>query len=226
MNILTKKKYNELLACAVKKARTEAKGKHLPTGSHSHLDYWRTLAERNAYQYYQGTPCRNKIELIKIAGMAYSWMPTMLDLYFEKDYDFRPMLKLIAKCRKQKIDWGEQMQLMAEMSLMINRSIVGASKVMHIIAPTFIPFTDSRVLRGWNVFFERDIRVGRIQGLPSSWSFSNERILFNKISSFTMYCDSIRQWSQQMNQTKSIRDIEVLFYFIGGKTRIDKLIVQ
>jgi|GEM_PF-3570364 len=221
MNVLTAKKYSELYNRAVRKAKLEAKGKLAPQGRHSHFDYWRLLAERQAYLHYQGTSCKNKIDLIKIAGMAYSWMPTMLDLYFDDDYDFDILIKLIRKCCKKSIDWDEQMQLMTALSLMVNHSIVGASKVLHIIAPDFIPFTDSRVLKGWNLFFQKEIKDGIIRQLPNNWSFNNENVLFDKVNTFTMYCDSLQQWSKNLNGRKSVRDIEVLFYFIGGKTRID-----
>jgi hypothetical protein len=224
MNVLTAKKYSELYNRASRKANFEAKGKQLPRGRRNHFEYWRLLAERQAYQHFRGTRCKNKIDLIKIAGMAYSWMPTMLDLYFDDDYDFNSLIKLIGKCRKKSIDWDEQMHLMTALSLIVNHSIVGASKVLHIIAPDFIPFTDSRVLKGWNLFFKKEIRAGKVRQLPHNWSFNNERVLFEKVNAFTMYCDSLQQWNKNLNGRKSIRDIEVLFYFIGGKTRIDKMI--
>lgn len=224
MNVLTAKKYSELYNLAIRKAKFEANGRPLPQDRISHFDQWRQLAERQAYQRYRGTSCKNKIDLIKIAGMAYSWMPTMLDLYFDVDANFDTLIKLINKCCKKSIEWHEQIQLITELSLMVNHSIVGASKVLHIIAPDFIPFTDSRVLKGWNLFFKKDIRADRIRQLPANWFFNNERVLFEKVNAFTMYCDSLQQWSKNLNGRKSIRDIEVLFYFIGGKNRIDKIV--
>gem|GEM_PF-6683015 len=36
----------------------------------------------------------------------------------------------------------------------INNSIVGTSKVLHFIAPDYVPILDSKVLINWNSFFK------------------------------------------------------------------------
>jgi hypothetical protein len=93
----TKKHYSNLLTVAEKKARTYTLG---PKNNESYFTCWRNQNEGAAYKCYLNTPCNTEYDLLKIAGLAYSWMPTMLDLYFPKQYDFNSLLKLIKNAKR------------------------------------------------------------------------------------------------------------------------------
>jgi hypothetical protein len=116
------------------------------------------------------------------------------------------------------LDDVEKMILVRELAEHVNCSVVGASKVLHIICPDFVPFTDSRVIRGWNSFFQKEIETNQIFKLPSSWNF-NQSNLANKVLAFVNYWNTLLEWKRNIGGNITIRHIEVLFYFIGGKDK-------
>jgi hypothetical protein len=221
MDFLTERKYSQLLYLAERKAKTLLRSNRVRTlYEDSHFTHWRVWIENGAYRSYLNNPCRSKNDLLKVAGLAYSWMPTMLDFYFPADYDFTGLLRLVKKCKNQVITDDEKRTLVSELASNINHSVVGASKVLHIICPEFVPFTDSRVIKGWNGFFSSEIRKNKIFKLPFSWNYNSDKSLENKVTAYINYWNALLQWKTNMNNEVSIRDLEVLLYFIGGNNRI------
>jgi hypothetical protein len=172
------------------------------------------VEEEKPYKEYYNFKYKNVKDIKIIAGLVYSWMPTMLDFYFEENYDWDKLKKLINRFFKN--DDTCRYELLSELSTNINHSIVGASKVLHILKPEYAPIIDSRVIKAWNTFF-KDTKEFKLINFP----FCNKNGIINKKQHDRLlkvyiekYWDNLLSWGKNINKT--VRDIEFLFYWIGG----------
>ncbi len=77
------------------------------------------------------------------AHMVYGWMPTILELYSESgNSDLGVAAQTLSEAKAGR-DLSEQ-QLKA-LAAIINNSLVGASKLLHFVAPEHFPIWDSKV---------------------------------------------------------------------------------
>ncbi len=213
MSILTKEKYDDLC----KKCEIKAKKLYPSKNYKSNYKIWKQSIENNVYKTYLESKCNEFEDLIKIAGLAYSWMPTMLDFHLE-DIDEEKIMNLIKRFKKN--DEKTRYDLVFNLAKMINNSIVGASKTLHIINPVFAPMIDSRVIRSWNKFFSKEISKGNFLKLPNT---IYDKARFKKrVESYILYWDQLREWEMNLNNGVSIRDLELMFYFLGQKDKSKK----
>jgi len=92
--------------------------------------------------YCQNKETLSKEDLIILAHAVYGWMPTILDLFPKKDYDYESTLKILNKAKNHgRLEKAELEILKA----CINNSIVGASKLLHMIVPDKYPIWDSKI---------------------------------------------------------------------------------
>jgi len=75
--------------------------------------------------------------------MAYGWMPTILELYpDQKSIDLPKAAKLLTEAKTNGRLTAEQLEKLASL---VNNSLVGASKLLHFVAPTNFAIWDSKV---------------------------------------------------------------------------------
>lgn len=225
MNCLNREKYKELKSKGESKAKEISLRKGFKRNKNeSYLDCYRRYIDKDVYNAYINLPCNTRDDLYRIAGIAYSWMPTMLDLYIEEENDWNTLLQQI----KEFINNNRNIRrnLVDRLSRVINHSIVGTSKTLHIINPEFAPLIDSRVVRGWNDFFAEEIRMKKIQNLPSSLHWSNNKDRMKKIDKYIEYWDNLLKWKNSLDNKISIRDIEIIFYLLGEPPKRNKNIVK
>jgi hypothetical protein len=204
--------YNVLLNQAEAIAKNaNKKAKYLSLGNETEVECWRRNIEKSAYNTYSNSCCQSKEDLFKIAGLVYSWMPTMLDLYYNEDYDFDELVKQINNL--EKVDEMAIKKVIMELTKIVNHSVVGVSKLLHIIYPKSFPIIDSRVASGWNKYFKSEITTGEIVAICTSWYWKTESQLTIKVENYLKYKNYLSFWSKNIGL--SIRDIEVLFYLIG-----------
>jgi hypothetical protein len=197
----TKKLYLKLISEAEEKANNY----------NTTFSSWRTKNEEETYNFIVNTECKNKEDIIRIASMAYAWMPTMLNIYADSSHDWKKTIRLINNYKKNKLD--ERELLIENLSKIINNSIVGTSKFLHIINPELAPMIDSRVARYWNLFFHNDKNLK----MPLDWNF-NSKNHHKKIEKYIQYWDYLNEWKVNL-KVVSIRDLEVLFYYMGEKNK-------
>lgn len=149
--------------------------------------------------------------LLTALATAYSWMPTMLDIYtnnphivFKKLSKHISYFKGIHSSNNLKINEEEVLQRLTDIKKLVNNSMVGASKVLHLFSPRYIPIIDSRVIKAWNLFFQ-DIKELKIKG-----ELSPEK--------YFKYWFYLLTWKENM-KLKSVRDIEIYFFKYGGSLR-------
>lgn len=219
LSFLNKRQFRRLLD----RVRVKSESDFFSNESYSDQDLykiWRDQQEGLIYPSFTSHQCNTKEDLIRIAGMAYSWMPTMMELYIKRDIDWQAIMSMIEKFKIHDLDIRKE--LMMELSLLINHSVVGAAKTLHIIDKSFAPIVDSRVNKGWNMFFHDEIEKGLVVKLPNSWSFNSDSTISreNKVNLYINYWDTLLIWRRSLDPSISLRDIEILFYFLGGKNKI------
>jgi len=154
--------------------------------------------------------------ILQAMSVAYSWMPTMLDVYAINETEFLPLLKIIKGLGKIETvqDFEKKHKKIQEWLLLltpiINNSIVGTSKVLHIFYPKTIPIIDSNVLKGWNKSLMKFYKKYPELRLPTSVPSTNER----RVKVFMKYWRLLLIFKQN-TQNSSIRVLEEPFYWNG-----------
>ena len=166
---------------------------------------------------WNSTPSTTEDLMIGIS-IAYSWMPTMLDIYIKDKKELKKLLIAVQELGKIKLlhDINRQQakieNLLLSLSSAINNSIVGTSKMLHIFFHKTIPIIDSNSLRGWSKIFKRYYKQYPELKLPYNIPSDPNR----RVSTYIKY------WKLMMmlkinTKSKSIRQVEEPFYWIGMK---------
>ncbi len=148
--------------------------------------------------------------------IAYSWMPTMLDIYEPPKRsldDYVPIVKSFAKYKTLEIFQKNEKKIFNDffaVAKLVNNSVVGASKMLHLFYPTYVPIIDSRVLKGWNNFFVNDVKQFPEIKLPSYFPDDLEK----QVEMYIRYWKLLLRWGAEIN-IKNIRKFEEPFYWIG-----------
>lgn len=170
----------------------------------------------NHYNHVVGLKLKpQKIEDIILAmSIAYSWMPTMLDVYLPKNpKSLIDAVQGLGSIRSLKAFEANQDQIEKWLKLLantVNHSIVGASKTLHILYPKTIPIIDRRVLRGWEKTFNSHFKKQPSLKLPKGIPQDRSRM----IQTYMKYWKILLYWSNNINN-KDIRKLEEPFYLLG-----------
>jgi len=79
------------------------------------------------------------------AHMVYGWMPTALDLYPSTPHiGLQRGADLLTKAKAAGVLSDDEIE---ELAQLVNRSVVGASKLLHFVAPSVFAIWDSRIYR-------------------------------------------------------------------------------
>lgn len=160
----------------------------------------------------------DSVDNILIAmGVVYSWMPTMLNVYASDRRHLQKVLRAVKNLGKitsiRHLDNNTEniTVWLSTIVPVINNSIVGTSKLLHIYFPRTIPIIDSNVLKGWNSQMKKNYSKNRKLKLPSTIPGTTQRqvVLF------------IKYWRLMMlftynTKSRSIRVCEEPFYWIGS----------
>ena len=154
-------------------------------------------------------PELNSYHLLLAMSIAYSWMPTMLHIGIDNFKELDDVVNSVKKLGQinslsRLNEYGEEKSCddLNKISCVINNSIVGTSKVLHIFYPNNIPIIDSRVMKSWNYLFRE---VPKIK-------------LKNDAKSYYTYWAKILEWNENVEDS-SVREIEKLFYDFGEFVR-------
>lgn len=164
----------------------------------------------DSYSYFSTHPRKLKKtdDLITAISIAYSWMPTMLDIldndekslkYLVKDIRSLSAIKSFKRLQERE---NEIKQVLIKLSRATNNSVIGASKVLHLFYPTYIPIFDSRVNRAWNHLFPTEMKIPAISQK-------------NQVDSYFKYWLALLFWKEKLSKP-GVRDIEKLLFVYGG----------
>jgi hypothetical protein len=105
---------------------------------------------KHTYELFVNHPLNSMDDFWLKVAFAYSWMPTIPNIDIQKsklndDLEFWKTLMYL----KNGMEINRR-KLLEKLVPNINNSIVGTSKVLHFIAPDYVPILDSKVLTNWN----------------------------------------------------------------------------
>lgn len=163
------------------------------------------------YDLFKEAPLEDINDFWKIVAYTYSWMPTIpvVKAHLIEDTD-----ALLGRLQILKRGGDTQLpEMFKELIPVINNSLVGASKVLHFIAPNVIPIIDRNVLRGWELFFcQYPEYIGPT--LPSYRTSLNR----THIPKYMMYRDTLTRWVANGDGQFTIRDLEFALFELGKNT--------
>lgn len=154
--------------------------------------------------------------------IAYSWMPTMLDLYVEKGTKLQNYIPLVKRFKKyttvNELKDNERLIVadLIKLSKLVNNSVVGASKVLHIFYPKMIPIFDSNVVKGWGDFFKTEMTLLPELKIPT---YFNTMTIEKQCEVYFKYWYYLLLWSNNTKE-KGIRRIEESFYWVGKNIKL------
>jgi hypothetical protein len=156
--------------------------------------------------------------VILAMSIAYSWMPTMLDIYINDVKDKKKLVKIIQDLGtiKSLFDFEKKEKLIENYLIylvdIINHSIVGTSKTVHIFFPRNIPILDSRVLKTWNELFKSKFKKNEKLKLPIHVPLTTQAM----VKTYMVYWKCMLCWAHN-SQIKDLRQIEEPLYWLGNK---------
>lgn len=164
----------------------------------------------DVYSYFLKHPrkLKNVDDLVTTAGIAYSWMPTMLDIYETDEKNLQLLVKDIKIFGKIDSRKGlikketELKEILGRLGKVTNNSTVGASKVLHLFYPINIPIFDSRVRKAWNKLFPAKMKIPILNSK-------------NQINCYFQYWYALLYWKEKLNMP-NVREIEKLLFDYGG----------
>jgi len=109
-----------------------------------------------------------------VAHLAYGWMPTVLHLHADA---IAAALPCVERARQGEVLSAAEVQ---QVAAAVNRSVVGASKVLHFVNPARYPIWDRRVYRFYH---------GTPDGRPADGHFYQ----VNDAAAYWAYADICRQ---------------------------------
>ena len=158
--------------------------------------------------FFRGREKLTASDFVIAANFTYGWMPTILKLC-GTDVDWKKAAELLTSAKSTRMKSGEIKFLKG----LVNRSLVGVSKILHFVNPNEHAIWDSRVYRyltGEEPYYHRVSDV-------------------EKFLRYLEICDEIAGWpdlpveierlSRKIGQDlKPFRAIELTMYVNGSKT--------
>jgi hypothetical protein len=93
--------------------------------------------------YFSAKTTFDAADMVRGAHMVYGWMPTVLELYPE--HPNRDLAAGAAILTKAKDTGVLSDQEIASLAALVNNSLVGASKLLHFVAPDHFAIWDSKI---------------------------------------------------------------------------------
>ncbi len=181
--------------------------------SNMSIEEYKTILESKNYTLLLNRKIRNSADVITTMCIAYSWMPTMLEIY-DTDNLIDGIASELSKLDRIGLCSESEKKLIFNLARITNNSIVGAIKTLHLIDSDRYPLIDSRVLLAWKKLFKNNRNV---QSLGYSWNVGKQSSNLNRlIEKYFYYRAFILYWSSNLSDVNA-RDIEFRFYLSGDR---------
>ncbi|MCD0420835.1 DUF6308 family protein [Rubrivivax sp. JA1024] len=113
-------------------------------------------------EYFSSKPSLEAGDVVRGAHMIYGWMPTILELYPEQGRSgLDAAAQTLAKARVGSELSDKEIEALASL---VNNSLVGASKLLHFVAPNHFPIWDSKV---YSFVHEKRSHHYRVNSIPT-----------------------------------------------------------
>lgn len=144
-------------------------------------------------------------DVVRGAHMAYGWMPTILELYPDPaKIDLAAAADILDKARQNGTLSDPEIGQLADL---VNNSLVGASKLLHFVAPDSFAIWDSKVYAF--VFNERPHNY-RVSQVAKYRSYLDQLSTLQKDPRFNQFHSSVKR---KVGYTVSpLRALELIMY--------------
>lgn len=147
-------------------------------------------------------------EAVALLHMVYGWMPTMLRTI--EPHAHAQRIQLLGHLKKVKAGGLLTAAELAEVQHFANRSVVGASKLLHVLNPVNYAIWDSRVAK---TFLWRGVTPGTFSTLERYLEYIDALRHWAKNTDVIRECTVLRQLNTTLAGSGDLRLIElVLFY--------------
>jgi hypothetical protein len=148
-------------------------------------------------------------DAVALLHVAYAWMPTMLRTEIMGEFDKQGKACIANILNKARAGHLLAMEEIESLKMFSNRSVVGASKMLHLINPAHYPIWDSRVAKCFlwpkvsRATFDRGDRYCQYQAQVLEWSEDRDVI---------RACNELRSLDQRLKHVSHIRLIEIVMF--------------
>lgn len=163
-------------------------------------------------KYFSDLKTLTEHNIIIGINFTYGWMPTIFDF---RSYDFNNVINILNRSRNGQIPNESELEILKEC---FNRSLVGASKLLHFINPNIFPIWDSRVYRYISKHNPYNERLNKYDSYLHYIKFCNETV---KERRFKEIHESINNKIASVLKNSAytvtpIRALELIMYENGG----------
>ena len=144
---------------------------------------------------------------VALLHMVYGWMPTMLrtiEPHTKKQADH--LLLCLRKVRKGEMLSFDELEVVRHFS---NKSIVGASKVLHALNPSLYAIWDSRVAK---VFMWKTVTRGTFAKTERYFEYTKEISMWALDKRVVARCRALRKLNKELRDASDIRLIELVMF--------------
>jgi hypothetical protein len=134
-------------------------------------------------------------EAVALLHMVYGWMPTMLRTI--EPHNRAQRAQLLANLHKVKSGGLLTSTELADVKRFANRSIVGASKLLHVLNPQNYVIWDSRVA---DVFLWKGVTL----------------VAYSTVARYEEYLDAVRQWANDPTVKRECASLRALNPALAG----------
>jgi hypothetical protein len=183
------------------------------------LNEYKKMVESKNYAILLNRKIYDERDLIATMCIAYSWMPTMLEIH-GKPGELKNLSRQLSNLGNVELDSEAEKKIIRSLARITNNSLVGAIKTLHLLDHNRYPLIDSRVLVGWKILFETEIKDKLVHRLGTSWNFGeNYKRLDKLIENYFYYRAFLRLWAGKLKNGVTPRDIEFRLYLLGDKVK-------
>ena len=172
------------------------------------------LSYPHILSYFSAKTTFNAADMVRGAHMVYGWMPTILDLYPEapnRDLAAGAALLTEAKCTGALAD--QKLDLLAKL---VNNSLVGASKLLHFVAPDQFAIWDSKI---YAFVFEQKPNNGRVNKVANYREYLRMLSHIQSDSRFDAFHDSVN--GKIGYKVSPLRAIELVMFLNAKKQLLE-----
>lgn len=149
-------------------------------------------------------------EAVACLHMVYAWMPTMLRATPTLDQTERKeVLDALNAARLGHVLKQDELKRVA---FFANRSIVGASKLLHVLSPAHYAIWDSRVA---NVFLWNGVTIGTFSTVERYWDYMEKLRSWVKDTDVLLQCRQIRDLNVALANATDLRLVELVLFRAG-----------
>lgn len=138
--------------------------------------------------YFSAKATFDAADMVRGAHMVYGWMPTVLELYPKlPNPDIAAGAALLTKAKDTRALSDQEI---ASLAALVNNSLVGASKLLHFVAPDQFAIWDSKI---YAFVFEKKPYNYRVNEVPSYRTYLGMLSRIRDDSRFSAFHDSVNR---------------------------------